>query len=360
MPMIIPIFLMNRGCPHRCCFCNERLTAGDRPVRIERDAFEDAVHSHLGTRRQKKGPVQIAFYGGTFTALAESEQRRLLELASPFLAAGVVESVRISTRPDGIDPAGLDLLAAYGVKTVELGVQSFDDEVLKASGRGYDSARAVEALGLLDARGFETGIHLMLGLPGEGPGSFLRTIDRTVAIRPDTVRIHPTLVLRDTPLAEAFRDGRYAPLTLEAAIDACREALKRLSAAGISVIRLGLQTTRELEQEGAVVAGPFHPAFRSLVVSSFLMEMASALLDAASDDTEGIRFALPPADLGAFPGPGRRNLAALKKRLGLPEITFAPDPSLPRGTLSLTAGGRNFRTDCSGRIAILPVIQGNT
>jgi len=351
--MIIPIFLMNRGCPNRCCFCNERLTAGDRPERIEQDDFEAAVRSHLGTRKRKQGPVQIAFYGGTFTALAEGEQRRLLELAAPFLASGAVESVRISTRPDGIDPEGLDLLAACGVRTVELGVQSFDDEVLKASGRGYDAAMAVEALGLLKARGFETGIHLMAGLPGEKHGSFLRTIDRTVAIRPDTVRIHPTLVLRDTPLAEAFRDGRYAPLTLEAAIEQCREALKRLTAAGIPVIRLGLQTTRELEQEGAVVAGPFHPAFRSLVVSSLLMEMASILLDTASDGTEGLRFSVPPADLDAFPGPGRRNLAALGKRLGLPEIPFAPDPSLPRGTLGLTAGGRTFRTDCTGRITVL-------
>ena len=351
--MIIPIFLMNRGCPHRCLFCNERLTAGGRPAALEPEAFARTVRIHLAGARRKAGPVQIAFYGGTFTGMAEGEQRRLLEMAAPFLAEGAVDSLRISTRPDEIDAAGIEMLRAFGVATVEVGAQSFDDDVLVASGRGHRAAQSVSALKLLRERGFETGVHLMAGLPGEGPGSFLRTIERVIAIRPDTVRIHPTLVLRDTPLAEAFQEGGYLPLTLEAAVDGCREALKRLTAAGIPVIRLGLQTTRELEEPGAVVAGPFHPAFRSLVASSLCLEMAAALLEAAHAGKGDILFTLPPADLADFLGPGRRNLAVLEERFGVHAIPFAVDPALPRGTLGLRTGRRAFSTDCSGRITLL-------
>jgi histone acetyltransferase (RNA polymerase elongator complex component) len=367
--MIIPFFLLNRGCPGRCLFCNERLTAGAGPERIEPAAFTAAVRACLSAPRRRGGPVQIAFYGGTFTGLPRAEQRRLLALAAPFLNEGSVGGIRLSTRPDEIDREGLAWLKAAGVTTVELGAQSLSDAVLRACRRGHDAAAVVRAVTLLKEAGFETGLHLMAGLPGETPGCFAATIDRVIALKPHMVRIHPTLVLRDTPLAELFRSGAYRPLSLPEAVDLCKEALKKLAAAGIPVIRLGLQGTRELEAPGAVVAGPYHPAFGSLVEGALLGEMAAALWSsppvraireplaaAPGGSGGGTAIAVSPADLSAFLGPGRANAAALQHRCGLASLAIVADPALPRGFLTLTVNGRRFRTDRTGRITPAPPI----
>jgi histone acetyltransferase (RNA polymerase elongator complex component) len=363
--MIIPFFLMNRGCPHRCLFCNERLTAGDRPERITDTAFAGTVRAHLSGAGRRSGPTEIAFYGGTFTGMEREEQRRLLELAAPFLREGTVDGIRISTRPDGIDAEGLDLLWNSGVTTVEVGAQSLDDEVLLRSRRGHTAADTIRTLQLLKDRGFKTGIHLMAGLPGDSPDRFAGTIARVIALRPDMVRIHPTLVLRDTPLAEAFHQGAYRPLTLPEAVDLCKNALKKLTAAGIPVIRLGLQTTRELEEAGAVVAGPFHPAFRSLVETALFLEMATALLEAAGRgnaavpsgttdcDRSSAHFTISPADLSSFCGAGRGNIAFLKERFGIEDIRVMADPALSRGNVILTHGNQRLQVDGSGRITEL-------
>jgi histone acetyltransferase (RNA polymerase elongator complex component) len=348
--MIIPFFIMNRGCPHRCLFCNEHLTAGERPEPITGVAFTETLHTYLGGAGRKSGPVQIAFYGGTFTGMEREEQQRLLELAAPFLREGAVGGIRISTRPDEIDGEGLDLLKGFGVTTIEVGAQSLDDEVLRQARRGHTAADTARALTLLRDRGFATGIHLMPGLPGDSRDRFARTIDKTIALGPDMVRIHPTIVLKDTALAEAFREGRYRPLTLAEAVGQCKDALKKLTHAGIPVIRLGLQTTRELEKPGAVVAGPFHPAFRSLVHAALFREMAAVLLTAADPKEKTAAFSLASADVSNFPGEHRGNIAYLKERFGLADIRVATDPALPRLTLILTAGGKTLRTGLSGGI----------
>jgi len=348
--MIIPFFLMNQGCPHRCIFCNERLTAGNLPESITEASFAKAVRAYLGGARRKPGPAQIAFYGGTFTAMDQKEQRRLLELAAPFLREGMIDGIRLSTRPDEIGSDELDLLKISGVQTIEVGAQSLDDEVLCHAQRGHTAADTARALFLLRERGFKTGIHLMAGLPGDNRDRFHRTIERVIALGPDMVRIHPTIVLRDTALAEAFREGRYLPLTLREAVEQCKDALRELTTAGIPVIRLGLQTTRELEEPGAVVAGPFHPAFRSLVESALLRDMAAALLTAASPGEKTASFALAPADLSNFPGERRGNIADLKERFGLTDIRLTADPALPRLTLILKAGAGTLRTDAAGAV----------
>ena len=364
MPLIIPFFLMNRGCPHRCLFCNEWLTAGDRPERITEAAFTKTVCAHIEGTRRRSGPIEIAFYGGTFTGIEREEQRRLLELATPFLRERKVDGIRISTRPDGIDAEGLDFLWSSGVKTVEVGAQSLDDEVLLRSLRGHTTSDTVRALHLLKDRGFKTGLHLMAGLPGDSPDRFAETIVRVIALRPDMVRIHPTLVLRDTPLAEAFRKGSYLPLSLDDAVDLCKDALKKLTAAGIPVIRLGLQTTRELEEPGAVVTGPFHPAFRSLVETALFLEMAAVLLEPAERkdsfqaisraetgaDRTSVQFTLAPADVSDFCGRQRENIDLLKRHFHLEDIRIASDPALPRHTLILTAGKRRLQTDLFGQV----------
>jgi histone acetyltransferase (RNA polymerase elongator complex component) len=368
MPLIIPFFLMNRGCPHRCLFCNERLTAGNRPERITEAAFIETVRACLAGAGRRDDPVEIAFYGGTFTGMKREEQRRLFELAAPFLRGGTVDGIRISTRPDGIDAECVDFLQNSGVTTVEVGAQSLDDEVLLRSQRGHTAADTVRALLLLKERGFQTGLHLMAGLPGDGPERFAKTIARVIALRPDMVRIHPTLVLRDTPLADAFRRGDYLPLGLADAVDLGKHALRALTAAGIPIIRLGLQTTRELEEPGAIVAGPFHPAFRTLVETALFLEMSVALLEAArrrnsfpaisSDERVagrmGVHFVLSAADVSNFCGLRRESIDLLKRRFHLAEIRITSDPAFPRHTLILTAGKNRLQTDFSGQIRETP------
>ncbi|MDA8126873.1 MAG: radical SAM protein [Deltaproteobacteria bacterium] len=356
--MIIPFFIMNRGCPHRCLFCNEKLTAGNRPDRIEAQAFHQTVQASLASKRRRRGPVQIAFYGGTFTGMSNVEQFRLLDLAAPYLASGEVEGIRISTRPDEIDREGIALLKARGVRTVELGAQSLDDAVLLRSGRGHGAADTLRAIALLQAEGLETGLHLMAGLPGDSRAQFLQTIEKTIALRPATVRLHPTVVLADTPLAAEYRAERYRPLSLDEAVDWCREALRKLTGAGIPVIRLGLQTTAELETPGAVVAGPFHPAFGSLVEAALFLEMAGALLAAgagmnAAEVQQPALFTVAPADLSGFQGHCRENLVRLKNRFPAAEIRVVTDPVLPRRSLTLTTESGYWQTDWSGRIAAL-------
>jgi histone acetyltransferase (RNA polymerase elongator complex component) len=378
--MIIPIFIMNKGCPHRCLFCNERLTAQNHPNRLEEAGFQETVRAYLRGGRRKSGPVQIAFYGGTFTGMPRDEQRRLLELAGFFLREGTVDDIRISTRPDEIKAEGLDLIKGFGVRTVEIGAQSLDDEVLLLSRRGHTAADTLHAVSLLKEWGFAMGIHLMAGLPGDSPERFAETIDKVIALSPDMVRIHPTIVLRDTPLADAFWEGSYAPLSLSEAVSQCKNALKKLTAAGIAVIRMGLQTTRELEEPGAVVAGPFHPAFRSHVESAIFFEMAAALCESAgwgennpkrhtdhlpaiaSEDNlatalssafirgKSLTFTVSPADVSHLKGPQKENITALKARFNLADIRITADPSLPRRTLILTEGNRQVKTDWSGQI----------
>lgn len=352
--MIIPIFIMNRGCPHRCLFCNEELTAENRPERLEETGFQETVRAYLRGHGRKTGPVQIAFYGGTFTGMPREKQRRLLEFAAFFLREGTVDAIRISTRPDEIDAEGLDLIKDFGVRTVEVGAQSLDDDVLSRSKRGHTAADTLHALSLLRERGFETGIHLMAGLPGDSPERFAGTIDKVIALTPDMVRIHPTIVLRDTPLADAFRRGDYTPLTLSESVSQCKDALKKLTAAGIAVIRMGLQSTQGLEEPGAVVAGPFHPAFRSLVESAIFLDMAAALCESSLSSGcargKSLTFTVSPADVSHLSGPRKENIATLEERFKPVDIHITADPSLPRRTLILTAGNRRVKTDWSGRM----------
>lgn len=349
--MIIPFFLMNRGCRRRCLFCNESLVAPGSPSSINAEAFHKLVGACLASAGKKGGPHEIAFYGGTFTGLDQCEQRRLLDMAAPYIKEGSISGIRISTRPDEISADGLELLSKGGVRTVEVGAQSLDDKVLESCRRGHTASDIARAIGLLKERGFVTGLHLMLGLPGETPISFPRTVERAVSLAPAMVRLHPTVVLRDTPLAEEFLAGRYEPLPLDEAIRLCADALRTFTLAGIRVIRLGLQTTKELEEPGAVLAGPFHPSFRDLVEERIMYEMASSLLARwPPREADRAHFLVSPAGYAHLAGPGGRGLRSLKESFMLQEICIQKVASLPRQTLLLKRGTGLLQTDWSGRI----------
>ncbi|MDD5167631.1 MAG: radical SAM protein [Syntrophales bacterium] len=326
MQRIIPVFIMNRGCPHRCIFCNEAVTAGNHPSPFSDDAVARTIREYLDrfhTQKAAKGDVekvQVAFYGGNFTGLPIDDQKALLLLVEPFIKKGLVGDIRISTRPDDIYEEHLGVLKRHHVKTVEIGAQSLADEVLLASGRGHSAAHVNEAVALLRAWGFEVGIHLMVGLPGDNHDRFCQTVEDVIALAPDMVRIHPTLVFRDTALSEMFYRGDYRPLSMEEALESCKYAKKRFAEVGIPLIRLGLQVTPEMEEPGAVVAGPFHPAFGSLVEASIYLDRAVAMLEEKKVRNGWVTFHVPPRKESVFRGERNGNLRILAERFHLAGI----------------------------------------
>ncbi|MBN1662506.1 MAG: radical SAM protein [Deltaproteobacteria bacterium] len=330
--MIIPIFIMNKGCPNRCVFCNLQKTAGDHPGQITEGQLRQTVASYIGSAKKKPDDIQLAFYGGNFTGLDGEEEIALLGYAKSLISEGLIHSIRVSTRPDYIDREQCDLLWSFGVTTVEIGAQSMVDEVLELSGRGHTSADTVRAVEMLRGWGFITGIHLMAGLPGDSRERFACTIDRSIGLKPAMVRLHPTIVFENTALAEAYGEGRYQPMSLAEAIDACKYALKKFSEAGIPVIRVGLQTTKEMEAAGSIVAGPFHPAFHALVEESIFYDMAFDLLSAQDVASKDVVLFVSPRYESYLRGQKNNNLKRLKERFRLNAITVKPDEALKWGT----------------------------
>ncbi len=334
---------MNQGCPNRCIFCNVHKTAGNLTGRITENAFRETIHEYLSHKKQKRDHVQIAFYGGNFTGMEKGYQTELLGFALPFITNGLVHDVRISTRPDNIDNERLDLLKRFGVTTVEIGAQSLVDEVLNLSNRGHSFSDVMNAMEMLKDWGFKAGIHLMAGLPGDSRSGFEYTINETIALKPDMVRIHPTVVFQDTVLAELYFSRTYTPLSMSEAIDLCKYAVRRFGEASIPIIRLGLQTTQEMEKAGSIIAGPYHPAFRSLVEESIFFDMASYLLIAGGVLDKEVIFTVSPKDVSSFHGHKNENMHTLKKNYNLTGINVSVDPGQERGTLVMTVAGRKTK-----------------
>lgn len=336
---IIPIFISHLGCPHRCVYCDQNRIA--HPVSALPTPAEVAkeVERYLGLssrKRKSARTVQVAFYGGSFTALPLGTQQRSLRSVAPFLEKGKVHSLRLSTRPDAISLEVLEVLKAHKVMTVELGVQSMADEVLRISRRGYNKEKVTKAVRVLHQGGFEVGIQLMIGLPGDSAQQFAATVEKVIEMKPHFVRLYPTLVIKGTVLEQWFRQGRYHPLSLAEAIALTKGALQRFRQVRIPVIRVGLQPTPSLEAPGTIVAGPYHPAFRQLVESSLLYEQAVSLLTGSGMEREfSPTFLISPQDISTFYGQGGYNIKKLREAAGVRKVTVKADPHQERGTVSL-------------------------
>jgi histone acetyltransferase (RNA polymerase elongator complex component) len=330
-PVIFPIFLPNLGCRERCLFCNQRAAPEDllSPSSV-RDLIENSLDKFPseGTDRKK----QIAFYGGSFTAIHRDDQVRYLRELQPLLSSGLIDSIRLSTRPDALDEETLSLLKQYGVKTVEVGVQSMIDEVLFLSGRGHRAEDTVSATSRLKQWGFEVGHHLMIGLPGDSCNRFLQTLDRIIELKPDFVRIHPTLVLKGAPLENLWRAREYSPLSLDGAIQWLKKGVLKLEKASIPVARIGLQPTKELERD--FLAGPYHPALRHLVDSAIFLDMATSLLQTSPLNGHALLLC-HPKEISNLRGQRNENILKLKTHFNLNEILIEGREELLRGTLRL-------------------------
>ena len=326
--MIIPFFIPHSGCPHQCVFCNQKNITGQmKPA--DPSVLPQKIKEYLAIDTSDKA-AHVAFYGGSFTALPLELQKEYLSAVQPFLRSRQIENIRLSTRPDCITNDILSMLNEYHANTVELGVQSMDDVVLQRSGRGHTANDTMNAVTRLRKYGFFIGLQLMPGLPGDSAETFIKTVDTVIELKPDFVRIYPALVIKDTPLEDLYRSGRYMPLSLDEAVALCRESFERFERAGIDVIRIGLQPTRELERPGTIIAGPYHPAFRQLVESSILLDNMRAALRSRDGKMDKATFQVNPKDLSAAIGQHRSNIELLKKEFGVRTLRIVAGESVRR------------------------------
>ena len=313
---IVPVFVPHLGCPNDCVFCNQRRISGSlEPATADtvKEAMEKAAALPLnGAKRQ------LAFYGGSFTAIPAAQQEALLSAAYSYIQSGELHSIRLSTRPDAIDGQVLERLKRYGVETVELGAQSMDDNVLRLAGRGHDARCVEKASRLIKQAGFKLILQMMTGLPGDSGESSLETARRIIALRPDGVRIYPTVIVRDTALFELWQRGKYIEHSVEEAVELCSELLPMFSEAGIPVIRLGLNPTDELSG-GAAVAGAYHPALGEMVKSRIMRGRAEALLEGTEPGSTVI-LGVNKSRVSQMTGQKRQNIQYLTEKFALKEL----------------------------------------
>ena len=317
---IIPVFVPHLGCPNSCVFCNQRRISGtQRPASAEdvRQAVENAAAlPHNGVKRQ------LAFYGGSFTAVPACLQESLLSAAGECMAEGKIDSIRLSTRPDAINDTVLERLRRYGVETVELGAQSMSDRVLELTDRGHSALDVENAAKAVKEAGFRLILQMMTGLPGDDDGTDIETAKKIIALRPDGVRIYPTVIVRDTELYDMWQAGEYAEHTVEDAVRVCAKLLPMFEAAGIPVIRLGLNPTDDLSG-GDAAAGAYHPALGELVKSRIMLDKARELLK-NSPHAEEVILGVHPSCISQMVGQHKMNADILKAEFGIKELKIKP------------------------------------
>lgn len=328
-PFIIPIFLPHMGCPHRCLFCNQHSLSKDTNPQMAASQIRAYAEGFLSHKGKHRGESQLAFYGGNFLGLEKTYMKALLDAAAEMVVSGMVQSIRISTRPDSITEENVNALSAFPVSTVELGVQSLDDHVLSLSNRGHTAADTETAVRWLRSRNYQIGLQLMVGLPGDCSNTLWATILKTAALRPDFVRIYPTLVLNGSPLARRFEQGRYVPLDLPACTTLVKDCLLFFWSKQIPVIRMGIQASQRFQSGEDILAGPYHPAFGHLVLSEIFLDAAVLAL---KQDPPGIRIlaiTVHPKNISRMVGMNRDNLKILKEKYRLETIDIRQDPDCP-------------------------------
>lgn len=312
---IIPIFINHQGCPFQCVFCNQHTITG----RQEEPLLNLKAYISAELIKYNKYEIELAFYGGTFTGLPHDLMLKYLEIANSFPK---IQSIRISTRPDMITQPILKVLKESNVKIIELGVQSFDDEVLRLSKRGYVSRQVIESSALIRENNFVLGHQLMIGLPGEDRKSFQKSVDKMISLKPDMVRIYSTIIFEGTELAQLYKMGQYKPLTLERGVEMAAEAVSEIRKTQIEILRVGLHSVRE---ENKILGGCYHPQFRYMVESQIVLNCIKKMFP--HKFPKKMKIFLNPKKHNYFVGYKKENLIFLKKQ-GVQEITILHDETI--------------------------------
>lgn len=342
---IIPFFIPHTGCPYDCVFCNQRKITG-RQERVRPEDILPTIEEYLATIPPSPRRVEVAFFGGSFTGIPLGLQEAYLREAKKALTDGKIDSIRLSTRPDYINRQILNLLKDYGVDTIELGVQSLDDEVLGRSCRGHSSKEVVEASKLIRRYGFTLGLQIMIGLPGDTKEKDLQTARKVCRLDPAFVRIYPTLVIKDTALETMYRKGLYRPLDLQEAVDICTDLVKIFIKGDIKVIRIGLQPTDRIATGKDVVAGPFHPSFRQIVESSLIREVIAKSLRKRGICGDGkLEMEVHPSMVSTVVGIRRDSINRLSLEFPGIEFKVKPNKNLGKSDIRIRYKQTGFAVD---------------
>ncbi len=302
----VALFVPDEGCPHRCSFCNQKTISG-KTKKLTTDDIDKAVKIAL---ENSDGKGEIAFFGGSFTAIEKTYMLSLLERAKMYIDKGLFKGIRISTRPDCIDEEILDILKKYGVTSIELGCQSMSDEVLLKNGRGHTAEDVVKSAALIKSYGFELGVQMMTGLYGDSDEESIKTAEKLIALSPDTVRIYPTVVLQNTRLSELYLTGEYKPQTVDEAAELCARLIPMFEEKGIRIIRLGLHSGGNVEE--GFVAGAYHPAFREICESKIYLGKILSLIEKEKIPKGNITLVVNSKCVSALVGQKRSNIEKLR------------------------------------------------
>lgn len=302
----VALFVPDEGCPHRCSFCNQKTISG-KTKKLTTDDIDKAVKIAL---ENSDGKGEIAFFGGSFTAIEKTYMLSLLERAKMYIDKGLFKGIRISTRPDCIDEEVLGILKKYGVTSIELGCQSMSDKVLLKNGRGHTAEDVINAAELIKGYGFEFGVQMMTGLYGDSDEESIKTAEKLIALSPDTVRIYPTVVLEGTRLSELYRKGEYKPQTVDEAAELCARLIPMFEEKGIRIIRLGLHSGGNVEE--GFVAGAYHPAFREICESKIYLNRILEAIEKEGIPQGNITLEVNKKCVSALVGQKRSNIEKLK------------------------------------------------
>ena len=330
---IIPIFVPHLGCPNDCIFCNQKSISGQKKS-VTKEEAKEIIDNYLKSIKDEEAQIEIAFFGGSFTAIEKEKQEELLQVAYEYIKDGKVQSIRISTRPDAIDKETLKRLKKYKVKTIELGVQSANDYILKRSNRGHTFEDVKKASKLIRWYGFKLGHQMMVGLPESTRIDEVNTAKALVKLKPKMVRIYPVLVVKNTKLEEEYEKGIYEPLSIVQAVEVCKEIVRIFADKKIDVIRIGLQSTDEIAEPGTknseVVAGPYHPAFRQLVESAMWYDAIVAKIKKLNAKVKEVEVSVNPIDSNNVIGHKKENVEKLKDTYDV-DLILKQDESIKQG-----------------------------
>lgn len=321
---IIPIFVPHRGCPHDCVFCNQKKITG-LSTDITPNKVENIIKNCIKTIPKTNQLLEIAFFGGSFTGIKPEIQKQFLQIAKKYKEAGIVNKIRLSTRPDYIDCDILDLLKNNGVDIIELGVQSLDDDVLKKSFRGHSSDDVINAVKMIKEYNFTLGLQMMVGLPNDTKQKSVCTALNIAKLKPNFVRIYPTLVIKETFLEKLYIKGEYESLSIEKAVDICSDLLMIFEYYGINVIRIGLQATDNISLEKDVVAGPYHPAFRQLVEGEIYRRILDQYFSKTRKVSGKINIKINRFEIDKLVGQKSVNTRFIKDKYNIIEVSIGKD-----------------------------------
>ncbi len=318
----VSIFVPHAGCPHRCSFCDQRTISGSGKAPDAGEVFE--LLKEQAPHLEERGMVaEIAFFGGSFTAIERGYMESLLTAAERALKKfPVYTGIRCSTRPDRVDERIIGVLKKYGVTAVELGAQSMSDEVLSANERGHTAEDVRRAARLVGESGIELGLQMMTGLYRDTPEKCLYTADEFIKLRPKTVRIYPTVILRNTKLGELFESGEYRSFSFEETVELCAMLHRKFTEKGVRIIRMGLHASPDVERD--MLGGVYHPALREIVESRIFLEDLKRQLLGVKKGKHLVYT--DPKNISKAVGQKKCNINALAE-LGY-EVQFKPRPGV--------------------------------